>query len=104
LPSVGIARRNTTALGAALQMCRLWLFWRSHHDLGGNWSPSLEIAEQQTLVTRGVYARVRHPMYAAQALLALAQDALAAELAGRHGWSAHVSGVFISSACQARSN
>ena len=62
------------AVGSAvLEMCGLWLFWRSHRDLGANWSPSLEITEQHTLVTRGVYARVRHPMYAAQALLALAQ-------------------------------
>jgi len=72
-PVSGTTRRKTTASGAVLQMCGLWLFWRSHYDLGGNWSPSLEITEQHTLVTRGVYARVRHPMDAAQALLALAQ-------------------------------
>ena len=32
----------------------LWLFWRSHHDLGANWSPSLEIGEQRTLPRRGL--------------------------------------------------
>lgn len=42
----------------------LCLFWRSHADLGVNWSPSLEIRKNHSLVTTGVYVRVRHPMYA----------------------------------------
>jgi protein-S-isoprenylcysteine O-methyltransferase Ste14 len=67
------SRSRAASGGMLLELPALWLFWRAHHDLGGNWSPSLEIAEQQTLVTGGVYARVRHPMYAAQALMALAQ-------------------------------
>ena len=41
----------------------LWLFRRSHHDLGRNWSVSLEVREDHQLVTKGVYAHVRHPMY-----------------------------------------
>ena len=40
---------GTVLLGAAI-----WLFWRSHRDLGKNWSPSLEISAQQTLITHGV--------------------------------------------------
>ena len=28
-----------TAIGAAVQVPFLWLFWRSHVDLGRNWSP-----------------------------------------------------------------
>ncbi|NOT29051.1 MAG: isoprenylcysteine carboxylmethyltransferase family protein [Planctomycetes bacterium] len=46
---------------------------RSHADLGTNWSITLEVREQHTLVTRGVYARVRHPMYTALLLYALGQ-------------------------------
>src|SRR5262245_55537822 len=40
-----------------------WVFWRSHKDLGKNWSPTLEIREGHTLITDGIYARIRHPMY-----------------------------------------
>ncbi|MEM1217303.1 MAG: protein-S-isoprenylcysteine O-methyltransferase [Bacteroidota bacterium] len=42
-----------------------WLFYRSHKDLGMNWSPSLEVREGHTLITNGVYQRMRHPMYSA---------------------------------------
>jgi protein-S-isoprenylcysteine O-methyltransferase Ste14 len=67
------ARRRTGWLGTALLAAALWLFWRSHRDLGENWSPSLEIGAGQTLTTAGVYRRVRHPMYASQWLWSLAQ-------------------------------
>jgi protein-S-isoprenylcysteine O-methyltransferase Ste14 len=50
-----------------------WLFWRAHRDLGANWSPVLEIWQAHKLVTAGVYARIRHPMYAAIWLLVIAQ-------------------------------
>ena len=51
----------------------LWLFRRSHKDLGRNWSVSLEIREDHRLVTGGVYANVRHPMYASFFLWGLMQ-------------------------------
>jgi protein-S-isoprenylcysteine O-methyltransferase Ste14 len=41
----------------------LWLFHRSHADLGTNWSITLQVREKHQLVTRGVYHWVRHPMY-----------------------------------------
>jgi len=50
--------------GALLVAAGLWLFHRSHADLGTNWSITLEVREGHRLVTEGVYARVRHPMYA----------------------------------------
>src|SRR5262245_49822307 len=37
--------------GAATMAASLWLFWRSHADLGQNWSVSLEIREGHQLVT-----------------------------------------------------
>jgi protein-S-isoprenylcysteine O-methyltransferase Ste14 len=43
----------------------LWLFHRTHADLGTNWSITLEMREQHQLITRGAYERVRHPMYTA---------------------------------------
>ena len=51
----------------------LWLFYRSHADLGTNWSITLEVHEEHRLITQGVYQRIRHPMYLALALYALGQ-------------------------------
>lgn len=63
-------------LGGAVFIAALWLFRRTHKDLGTNWSVTLEVREQHKLVTRGVYDRVRHPMYSAFWLWALAQALL----------------------------
>jgi protein-S-isoprenylcysteine O-methyltransferase Ste14 len=57
-------------LGIALG---LWFFYRSHADLGPNWSITLEVREGHQLVTQGVYGRVRHPMYSALLLYAFGQ-------------------------------
>jgi protein-S-isoprenylcysteine O-methyltransferase Ste14 len=57
-------------------MVMLWLFWRSHHDLGTNWSATLEVREGHTLITHGIYEKIRHPMYAAIWLWALGQGLL----------------------------
>ncbi|KPF43813.1 protein-S-isoprenylcysteine O-methyltransferase [Rhizobium sp. AAP43] len=54
----------------------LWLFRRSHKDLGTNWSVTLEVREGHRLVTQGVYAHVRHPMYASFMLWGIAQALL----------------------------
>ena len=51
----------------------LWLFQLSHADLGANWSITLEVREKHTLVTQGVYRRVRHPMYTALVLYSVGQ-------------------------------
>jgi protein-S-isoprenylcysteine O-methyltransferase Ste14 len=53
------------AAGVVLFLLGLWLFYRSHKDLSTNWSISLDIRENHTLVTSGVYRSIRHPMYAA---------------------------------------
>ncbi len=63
-------------LGAAVFAAALWLFHRTHKDLGRNWSVTLEVRDQHTLVTNGVYSRVRHPMYLAFWLWAVAQALL----------------------------
>lgn len=59
--------------GVLLLLLSLWLFWRSHADLGRNWSPSLQIMESHTLVTKGIYRLIRHPMYASQWVFVVAQ-------------------------------
>ncbi len=64
-------------------LAALWLFWRSHADLGLNWSVTLEIRKEHQLITNGVYRSIRHPMYAAIWLFSLAQALLLANwLAG----------------------
>jgi protein-S-isoprenylcysteine O-methyltransferase Ste14 len=59
--------------GAVCLTGGLWLFHLSHADLGANWSITLEVREKHTLVTQGVYRRVRHPMYTALLLYSLGQ-------------------------------
>ena len=60
-------------LGLFVFLGSLWLFYRVHRELGRNWSDSLEVREQHTLVTGGLYKYVRHPMYSAFFLWAVAQ-------------------------------
>ena len=60
-------------LGATIMAGALWLFWRSHADLGRNWSPSLQLREDHELVSGGVYRYIRHPMYASQWLWVIGQ-------------------------------
>jgi protein-S-isoprenylcysteine O-methyltransferase Ste14 len=60
-------------LGALVFGFSLWLFRRTHKDLGKNWSVTLEIKDKHKLITGGVYRYVRHPMYSAFFLWALAQ-------------------------------
>ncbi|GLK74361.1 isoprenylcysteine carboxylmethyltransferase family protein [Ancylobacter dichloromethanicus] len=61
------------ALGTLTFIFALWLFRRTHRDLGKNWSVTLEIKDAHKLITGGVYRHVRHPMYSAFFLWALAQ-------------------------------
>lgn len=63
-------------LGGLTGIAFLWLFRRSHKDLGKNWSVTLEVREGHQLVTGGVYAHVRHPMYASFLLWGITQALL----------------------------
>ena len=60
-------------LGRLVLVAHLFFFARAHIDLKSNWSPSLEIGKDQTLVTGGIYRYIRHPMYASQILFYVAQ-------------------------------
>ena len=51
----------------------LWLFARSHADLGTNWSISLEVRQNHQLVTDGIYRHIRHPMYLALLVYSVGQ-------------------------------
>lgn len=72
--------------GLVVMVAALVLFYRSHADLGLNWSATLEMREGHTLVTEGVYRSIRHPMYAAILLFDVAQGLMLANWLA--GWSA----------------
>lgn len=59
------------ALAAALALFRL-----THKALGQMWSVSLQLKRDHRLVTTGIYRRIRHPMYSAFWLMAVAQALL----------------------------
>jgi len=61
------------AVGAVVFVPALWLLWRSHVDLGRHWSAYPQLTPEHSLVTTGVYRRIRHPMYAAHWLWGIAQ-------------------------------
>jgi protein-S-isoprenylcysteine O-methyltransferase Ste14 len=67
------ARPIPFVLGTLCLALGLWLFHRSHVDLGTNWSITLQVRENHTLVTDGIYRRVRHPMYLALLIYSLGQ-------------------------------
>ena len=66
-------RIGPLGVGIACFTAGLWLFFRSHADLGTNWSITLDVREQHQLITHGVYRRIRHPMYTAIFLYAIGQ-------------------------------
>lgn len=64
--------------GVLALIMNIWLFYRSHADLGTNWSKTLELKEGHNLITSGVYKKIRHPMYTAIFLYVIAQFLLLA--------------------------
>ena len=83
-------------VGAGLYAASLPLFFWSHHTLGENWSTSLVIKEQQTLISGGPYRWVRHPMYTAIILSSLGSFFLSAN------WVLGIAGLGTSTSCVAR--
>jgi protein-S-isoprenylcysteine O-methyltransferase Ste14 len=79
-----------SAIGVLTLAGALLLFRLTHKQLGRNWSVTLNTRKSHKLIDTGLYAYVRHPMYSAFWLLALAQALLLpnwiAGLAGPLGW------------------
>lgn len=77
--------------GAIIFCLAMWVFRRTHKQLGRNWSITLEIRQQHELISAGPYAFVRHPMYTSFLLMGLAQAFLLANwvagLAGLVGFA-----------------
>ena len=75
--------------GAAIYSGSIFLLWKSHADLGRNWSPALEIREEQTIIKTGIYRKIRHPMYAAHFLWGIGQLLLI------HNWIAGMGALIV---------
>lgn len=75
------------AIGAILICAAMWVFRRTHKQLGRNWSITLEIRQKHELICAGPYAFVRHPMYTSFLLMGLAQAFLLSN------WVAGLAGV-----------
>jgi protein-S-isoprenylcysteine O-methyltransferase Ste14 len=75
-------------LGLLVAIAALVMFRQTHQALGRNWSVSLDVRENHRLVTEGIYGHLRHPMYAAFWLWAVAQALLLPN------WVAGLSGLF----------
>jgi protein-S-isoprenylcysteine O-methyltransferase Ste14 len=80
-------RPSVAWLGIAAMAAALWLFRRSHADLGRNWSISLQVRQQHALIKTGIYRLIRHPMYSSFFLLGIAQMLLLPN------WFAGLSGI-----------
>ena len=63
-------------LGVAAAVAALVMFRLTHKALGKMWSVSLQLKDDHKLVSSGVYRHLRHPMYSAFWLMALAQALL----------------------------
>ena len=69
-------------IGAILFACASGLLWMTHRALDKNWTPTLGFRENHSLITTGIYKYIRHPMYGAHLLWAIAQPLLL------HNWIA----------------
>ena len=58
-------------LGIIIFYMGVFLLYQSHSDLGKNWNPEVALNEKQILIHKGVYKRIRHPMYTAHVLWAI---------------------------------
>ncbi len=82
LPLPTWSRWVGVGLGAVAGPLLLW----THQSLGKNWSATVEIREEQTLVTSGPYRWVRHPMYTAFFVSGLATLLVSANWVIGGGW------------------
>lgn len=76
-------------LGALLFIDAMWILFKSHADLGRHWIAIVGLREDHKLVTNGIYKYIRHPMYAAHIVWAIAQVMML------HNWIAGYSFILV---------
>ncbi|MFT4974836.1 MAG: protein-S-isoprenylcysteine O-methyltransferase Ste14 [Myxococcota bacterium] len=64
--------------GLGICVASLVLLWKVHAALGAEFSPRLELREEHTLIERGPYKTIRHPMYTTGFLLTIGYGLLTA--------------------------
>jgi len=75
--------------GGLIFLFAIFVLGRGHYDLGKNWSSTVQIQQEQDLVTQGIYHFIRHPIYAAHLLWGVAGVLLL------HNWVAGWSGLVL---------
>ena len=75
-------------VGVLFASASLTLFYLTHQALGRYWSVSLDLRESHQLITDGIYRNIRHPMYTAFWLWAVAEALLLPN------WFAGLAGLF----------
>ena len=68
--------------GAALMLTGNILFILAHKQLGRQWSPELELQPDHQLIIRGIYTKIRHPMYTGFLVFGLGLIMLTANIFG----------------------
>ena len=86
------------AAGVVVAAAALVMFRLTHKALGRMWSVSLQLKQDHRLITIGIYRRLRHPMYTAFWLMALAQALLLPN------WIAGPAGLSASASCSSRAS
>ena len=75
--------------GVGVIIFSLVIFLFAHIGLRDNWSSTLELYEGHSLITKGIYKYIRHPMYLSQLIWAIAQVLLI------QNWIAGLSGMLF---------
>lgn len=76
-------------IGSILFLLAIVLLFKAHSDLGRAWSSTVQIQQEQPLVTDGIYKYIRHPIYAAHILWGIAGVLLL------HNWIVGWSGLIL---------
>ena len=72
LPESKESSQLRSALAALLALLAVLILFRAFRDLGSALTPLPESKEGVDLVTSGIYSKIRHPIYSALLILALA--------------------------------
>jgi protein-S-isoprenylcysteine O-methyltransferase Ste14 len=72
LPGSQGSSRLRSVLAALLALLAVFILFRAFRDLGSALTPLPESKQGAELVTTGIYSKIRHPIYSALFMLALA--------------------------------